>query len=309
MDLFDSRQADELATLLALSEHGSFAAAGKMLQRHPSVLSKRLGALELRLGIRLVERTTRQLRFTDEGQRLVSQLRHAVSLISQAEQEAAQGAAQVRGRLRLALPAAMGRLWLSTMVSEFALAYPEVSLEVEYSERFVDIVAEGFDAAIRIGELSDNRLVARKLCDHRRILCAAPAYLQRQGEPKTPADLAEHNCLGFTGLHSYPEWKLTRDGDQQSIRVRSAMVSNDNEALLSAARMGLGILAGGEWLMTRDIDIGQLVRVLPDWQLDADAGVYLVRPSAKYNTATTTAFKHWIEAAFARGAPWQLPQP
>ncbi|MBD9601537.1 MULTISPECIES: LysR family transcriptional regulator [unclassified Pseudomonas] len=309
MDLFDSRQADELATLLALSEHGSFAAAGRMLQRHPSVLSKRLGALELRLGIRLVERTTRQLRFTDEGQRLVSQLRHAVSLISQAEQEAAQGAAQVRGRLRLALPAAMGRLWLSTMVSEFALAYPEVSLEVEYSERFVDIVAEGFDAAIRIGELSDNRLVARKLCDHRRILCAAPAYLQRQGEPKTPADLAGHNCLGFTGLHSYPEWKLTRDGDQQSIRVRSAMVSNDNEALLSAARMGLGILAGGEWLMTRDIDSGQLVRVLPDWQLDADAGVYLVRPSAKYNTATTTAFKHWIEAAFARGAPWQLPQP
>lgn len=309
MDLFDSRQADELATLLALSEHGSFAAAGRMLQRHPSVLSKRLGALELRLGIRLVERTTRQLRFTDEGQRLVSQLRHAVSLISQAEQEAAQGAAQVRGRLRLALPAAMGRLWLSTMVSEFALAYPEVSLEVEYSERFVDIVAEGFDAAIRIGELSDNRLVARKLCDHRRILCAAPAYLRRQGEPKTPADLAGHNCLGFTGLHSYPEWKLTRDGDQQSIRVRSAMVSNDNEALLSAARMGLGILAGGEWLMTRDIDSGQLVRVLPDWQLDADAGVYLVRPSAKYNTATTTAFKHWIEAAFARGAPWQLPQP
>jgi DNA-binding transcriptional LysR family regulator len=309
MDLFDSRQADELATLLALSEHGSFAAAGRMLQRHPSVLSKRLGALELRLGIRLVERTTRQLRFTDEGQRLVSQLRHAVSLISQAEQEAAQGAAQVRGRLRLALPAAMGRLWLSTMVSEFALAYPEVSLEVEYSERFVDIVAEGFDAAIRIGELSDNRLVARKLCDHRRILCAAPAYLRRQGEPKTPADLAGHNCLGFTGLHSYPEWKLTRDGDQQSIRVRSAMISNDNEALLSAARMGLGILAGGEWLMTRDIDSGQLVRVLPDWQLDADAGVYLVRPSAKYNTATTTAFKHWIEAAFARGAPWQLPQP
>lgn len=150
-----SRQADELSTLLALSEHGSFAAAGRMLQRHPSVLSKRLSALELRLGIRLVERTTRQLRFTDEGQRLVSQLGHAVSLISQAEQEAAQGAAQVRGRLRLALPTAMGRLWLSAVVSEFAL----------------------------------------------------------------------------------------------------------------------------------------------------------VRPSAKYNTATTTAFKHWIEAAFARGAPWQLPRP
>ncbi|VVN91706.1 LysR family transcriptional regulator [Pseudomonas fluorescens] len=309
MDLFDSRQADELATLLALSEHGSFAAAGRMLQRHPSVLSKRLGAMELRLGIRLVERTTRQLRFTDEGARLVSRLRHAVDLIAQAEQDAAQGAAQVRGRLRIALPAAMGRLWLGAMVSEFALAYPEVSLEVEYAERFVDIVAEGFDAAIRIGELADNRLVARKLCDHRRILCAAPAYLQRHGEPNTPADLADHNCLGFTGLHSYPEWKLARTDDQQSIKVRSTMVSNDNEALLSAARMGLGILAGGEWLMTRDLASGQLVRVLPDWQLDADAGVYLVRPSARYNTAATTAFKQWIEARFARGAPWQLHEP
>lgn len=305
MDLFDSRQADELATLLALSEHGSFAAAGRGLQRHPSVLSKRLSALELRLGIRLVERTTRQLRFTDEGERLVTQIRRAVSLITEAEQDAAKGAAQVRGRLRIALPAAMGRLWLSAMVSEFALAYPEVSLEVEYSERFVDIVAEGFDAAIRVGELSDSRLVARKLCDHRRILCAAPAYLQRHGEPTVPADLAVHNCLGFTGLHSYPEWKLRRGDDQQSVRVRSGMVSNDNEALLSAARLGLGILSGGEWLMKRDIDSGHLVRVLPEWQLDADAGVYLVRPSTRYNTATTTAFKHWVEQRFAKGPPWQ----
>jgi DNA-binding transcriptional LysR family regulator len=119
---------------------------------------------------------------------------------------------------------------------------PEVSLEVEHAERFVDIVAEGFDAAIRIGKLADDRLVARKLCDHRRILCAAPAYLQRRGEPNTPTDLTAHNCLGFTGLHSYPEWKLTHADDQQSIKVRSTMVSNDNEALLCAARLGLGIL-------------------------------------------------------------------
>lgn len=304
MDLFDSRQADELATLMALSEHGSFAAAGRVLQRHPSVLSKRLNALELRLGIRLVERTTRQLRFTDEGERLVTQLRHAVNLINQAQQDAAQGAAVVRGRLRIALPGAMGRLWLSAMVSEFALAYPEISLEVEYAERFVDIVAEGFDAAIRIGELADSRLVAKKLSDHRRILCATPGYLHSKGTPRTPADLAGHNCLGFTGLHAWPEWKLTREGEQKSVRVRGSMVSNDNEALLVAARSGLGILAGGEWLMKREIDSGVLQRVLPQWQLDADAGVYLVRPSARYSTAATAAFKQWIEERFSVGAPW-----
>ena len=188
MDPFDSRQADELATLLALFEQGSFAAAGRTLQRHPSVLSKRLGALEQRLGIRLVERTTRQLRFTDEGARLVERLRQAANLISEAEREAAQGATQIRGRLRIALPSSMGRLWLSPMLAEFALAFPEVQLETEYAERFVDIVAEGFDAAIRIGELADSRLVARKLCEHRRILCAAASSASLSlltSEPRT----------------------------------------------------------------------------------------------------------------------------
>lgn len=305
MDPFDSRQADEFATLLALFEQGSFAAAGRLLQRHPSVLSKRLGALEQRLGIRLVERTTRQLRFTDEGARLVERLRQAASLISEAEREAAQGATQVRGRLRIALPSSMGRLWLSPMLAEFALAYPEVSLETEYAERFVDIVAEGFDAAIRIGELADSRLVARKLCEHRRILCAAPAYLQQHGQPQTPADLAGHNCLGFTGLRSWPEWRLAGVGPQQAVKVRGSLVSNDNEALLTAARAGVGILAGGDWLMQHDLDSGRLLRVLPDWQLDADAGIYFVRPGARYNSAATLALKQWIEARFAHGAPWR----
>ncbi len=278
MQPFDSRQADEVATLLALAEHGSFAAAGRALQRHPSVLSKRLGALERRLGIRLVERTTRQLRFTDEGERLASRFRQAVDLLDEAEHEASLGAAQLRGRLRIALPSAMGRLWLGPLLAEFALAHPQVVLETDYSERFVDIIAEGFDLAIRVGELADSRLVARRLCAHRRILGAAPDYLKRHGVPRIPADLAAHNCLGFSGLHSYPEWKLTRQDEQQPVRVRGSMVSNDNEALLCAARQGLGIFAAGEWLMSRDLEAGRLVRVLPEWQLDADAGVYLVRP-------------------------------
>lgn len=305
MQPFDSRQADEVATLLALAEHGSFAAAGRALQRHPSVLSKRLGALERRLGIRLVERTTRQLRFTDEGERLASRFRQAVDLLDEAEHEASLGAAQLRGRLRIALPSAMGRLWLGPLLAEFALAHPQVVLETDYSERFVDIIAEGFDLAIRVGELADSRLVARRLCAHRRILGAAPDYLERHGVPRIPADLAAHNCLGFSGLHSYPEWKLTRQDEQQPVRVRGSMVSNDNEALLCAARQGLGIFAAGEWLMSRDLEAGRLVRVLPEWQLDADAGVYLVRPSARYATAAASAFRQWVEARFAAGPPWQ----
>ncbi|MNJ43097.1 HTH-type transcriptional regulator DmlR [compost metagenome] len=305
MDPFDSRQADELATLLALFTHGSFAAAGRQLQRHPSLLSKRLSAMEQRLGIRLVERTTRQLRFTDEGSRLVERLQHAAILISDAEREAAQGATQVRGRLRLALPANLGRLWLSPMLAEFALANPQVTLEIEYAERFVDLVAERFDAAIRIGELADSRLVARKLCEHRRILCASPAYLQRCGQPMSPADLVQHNCLGFTGLRSFPQWQLYREDELHSVKIQGSMQSNDNEALLGAARAGVGIIAGGDWMMKRDLDSGGLVRVLAQWQLDRDAGIYLVRPGARFNSAATNAFKHWIELQFSKGAPWR----
>lgn len=305
MDPFDSRRADEIATLLALHEQGSFAAAGRQLERHPSVLSRRLGTLEQRLGIRLVERTTRQLRFTDEGERLVERLRLASRLIDEAEQEAAEGAAQVRGRLRLALPAAMGRRWLSGVIADFVLAYPQVTVEAEYADRFVDLVGEGFDAAIRIGELADNRLVASKLCDHRRILCAAPGYLAKHGVPQQPADLSAHNCLGFSGLRSFPEWRLTSEGRQFSVKVAGNLRGNDNEALLEAARRGVGILAGGDWLMVEDMQAGLLQRVLPGWQLDVAAGIYLVRPSARLNTAALQAFKAWLEGVFKDGAPWR----
>lgn len=306
MDAFDSRRADELATLLALHEQGSFAAAGRQLQRHPTVLSKRLSALEARLGIRLVERSTRQLRFTDEGERLVTKVCEANRLIAEAEQEAAEGAATVRGRLRLALPAAMGRRWLSGMLADFVLAHPQVMVEAEYAERFVDLIGEGFDAAIRIGELADNRLVARKLCDHLRILCASPEYLARHGAPVQPEDLSGHNCLCFSGLRSFPEWRLMSDGRQISVKVAGSLRSNDNEALLEAARRGVGILAGGDWLMDEDLANGRLVRVLPHWQLDVAAGIYLVRPTARLNSAALVAFKAWLEARFEAGAPWRL---
>jgi DNA-binding transcriptional LysR family regulator len=269
------------------------------------VLSKRLSALEMRLGIRLVERSTRQLRFTDEGERLVAKVREANRLIAEAEQEAAEGAVAVRGRLRLALPAAMGRRWLSAVLADFVLAHPQVMVEAEYADRFVDLIGEGFDAAIRIGELADNRLVARKLCDHRRILCASPEYLARHGAPVHPEDLAGHDCLGFSGLRSFPEWRLMSGGQQVSVKVAGSLRSNDNEALLEAARRGVGILAGGDWLMGEDLAAGRLVRVLPQWQLDVAAGIYLVRPTARLNSAALTAFKAWMEARFEAGAPWR----
>jgi len=314
MEMPDSQHTDELATLLALSEQHSFAAAARVLERHPSVLSKRIQALERRLGVRLVERTTRSLGFTREGLQLVEKVRQAASWIREAEQEAAQGATEVRGRLRLALPATMGRRWISPMVAGFALAYPDVVLEVEYSERIVDVVGERFDAAIRIGNLPDSALVATRLCDQYRILCASAAYLARCPAPTSPADLAQHNCLGYTGLLSFPEWTLVQAARQgaaqtrQSLRITGSMRSNDNEALLHAALQGVGIVAGSDWHLLPAVHSGALVRVLPEWTLGEAGGIYLVRPSGPYQTAALAAFKQWISERFA-AMPWRHAGP
>ncbi|MDR3066582.1 MAG: LysR family transcriptional regulator [Comamonas sp.] len=310
MDILDSQRTDELATLLALADRGSFAAAARSLGRHPSVLSKRLQALERRLGVRLVERTTRQLHFTREGRQLVDKVRQAGQLIRDAEQEAAQGAQQTRGRLRLSMPATMGRRWISPMLAEFSLAYPEVALEVEYSERIVDIVGEHFDAAIRIGHLVDSRLVATRLCDQYRLLCASARYLERHEAPQTPEDLARHNCLGYTGLLDFPQWRLVRCAGKkaakavESVRVSGSILSNDNEALLHAAIRGVGIIAGSDWHLMPCVHAGELIRILPQWTLGDAGGIYLVRPSGQYSTGAMKAFKQWVTEAFAQ-APWR----
>jgi DNA-binding transcriptional LysR family regulator len=221
--------------------------------------------------------------------------------------EAARGAEQVRGRLRLSLPAAMGRRWLSPLLAEFALSHPQIVLEVEYADRFVDIVGERFDAAVRIGRLADSRLVALRLGGHQRILCAAPAYLQAHGMPAAPEDLAAHRCLGFTGLQSFPQWELVHGQTRHTVLVRGPLVSNDSEALLTAAVMGVGILAGGDWLMSEHMAAGRLVRVLPDWRLDGASGIYFVRPSAAFSSAAMAALRDCLSHWFATRSPWRTP--
>ncbi|MGK0149676.1 LysR family transcriptional regulator [Pseudomonas putida] len=294
----ESRHSDEIAALLALASEGSFVAAARSLQRHSSIVSKRVSTLEARLGVRLIERSTRQVSFTDAGKRLVAKLRQATELITEAEQEATLGAAQVRGRLRLAVPGAMGRLWLAPRLPAFLLAHPELEIEVEYGERFVDVIGEGFDAAIRIGELDDNRLVAQRLGTYRRMLCASPAYLETHGWPQTPACLSGHNCLGFSGLASHPNWRLVRGTEQVTVRTHGCLSANDSEALLHAAIAGIGILGAGDWLFERALRSGELVRVLGQWDLGEPGGIYLVRPSAKFTAAPTQAFRDWIRQQF-----------
>lgn len=300
----DTGRMDELAALVAVAKTGSFVAAGRALERHATIVSKRIASLERRLGVRLIERTTRHVRLTEAGRQLASRLSHAGHLILEAEQEASAGAAALRGPLRVALPAAMGRILLAPLLPSFLQRYPALHVEVNYSDRYVDLVAEGYDAALRVGILSDSRLVAQRLGQHQRILCASPAYLERQGTPEEPAQLAAHNCLEFQGFASFPNWRLSNGHRCETVTARGSMRSNDNSALLEAARAGIGILGAGEWLVTRDIAAGTLVRVLPDWAFDVDGGIYLVRPSAQHAPARTDAFLKWMREQFRHHMPW-----
>jgi DNA-binding transcriptional LysR family regulator len=299
----DSRYIDEIMALVAISNSHSFVGAARVLQRDPTVISKRLAALERRLGVRLLERTTRHVRLTDAGARLAERFRYATDLLVEAEEEAALSAAEIRGSLRIALPAAMGRVLVGPMLPEFLRTYPLISLEVDYSDRYVDMIAEGVDVAVRIGALTDSRLVAKKLSAHRRVLCASPDYINQNGAPESPEDLVSHNCLRFKGLASYPEWRLSRGDEQRTVLATGTLTTNDSEMLVAAALAGVGIIGTGEWQMNQLLADGKLVRVLPEWVLDAQVNLYLVRPSARFTPAKTKAFMDWLIEKFAPPPP------
>lgn len=295
---------DELAALLAIAQNGTFVAAGRQLQRHATVVSRRIAALEARLGVRLIERTTRHVRLTEAGEQLAERVLSAGAEISDAESEASAGAANMRGRLRLAFPAALGRQWLAPILPKFLRCYPGLAVEVDYSEDYVDLVADRFDVAVRVGVLQDSRLIAKRLCTHRRVLGASSDYIQRFGRPTEPRQLTEHNCLMFPGFSSFPQWKLSNGMIAETVVAHGSLLSNDSLTLLEAARDGIGILGAGEWLMAQDFASGTLVPILPDWSFDSEGGIYLVRPSAQLTPARTKAFIDWIIDQFADGPPW-----
>ena len=180
---------EQVTAFLAAVEHGGFTAAGLALGRDGSILSRRVTALEKRLGLRLMERTTRRLALTEAGETFHQRMRGALSALQEIEQDTAATAASVRGTLRIALPATFGRMWVAPILPAFLAAHPDVTVEAAFEDRYVDLVAESFDVAIRIGTLTDSRLVARRLAPSRRMLCAAPAYL-RAGRPSRPIWLA-----------------------------------------------------------------------------------------------------------------------
>lgn len=300
----DGFRLEEMEAFAAVAESGGFATAAKRLGRDASVVSRRVVALEARLGVRLLARTTRRISVTEAGTAYLRRVQVILAELAAADGEAMDQAAAPRGLLRLALPAAFGRIWIVPLLPGFLASHPAIRVEVRLADRVVDVVAEGFDAAVRIGTLSDSGLVVRSLAPLRRLLCASPGYLLARGSPDTPDALARHTCLGFTGLRSWPDWPLRRGTERVSVRVDCRVVSDDSEALTVACVGGAGVMVASDWLVGRELADGRLVRVLPDWSLDEGDTLNAVLPPGRLVPAKTRAFVDWVAAAFTPPPPW-----
>jgi DNA-binding transcriptional LysR family regulator len=295
----------ELSAFVAVAEALSFTQAARRLGRDATVLSRRLNALEKRLGVRLVERTTRTVALTEPGRLYLARARAILDAFKEADLEATSLAAgEPRGHLRLALPSTFGRMWMAPLIAQFLAAHRQITIEAEFSNRFVDLVGERFDLAVRLGELTDSRLVARKLCARRRLVCAAPSYLESVGTPAHPDELATRECLIFSGLPNPRKWEFKRaSGDIVRVSVSGPLVSDDAEVLVEAAANGLGILLATDWLVASALRAGRLVPVLAEWQVADEGAVFLVTPSGMGRASGTRALSDWLTAHF-KSPPW-----
>lgn len=300
---------EEVRAFVAIANSRSLVSAGKMLGKDPAMMSRRLKALEARLGVRLAERTTRRVELTEAGEAYLARVGPILLELDTADREAAAfGNGEPSGHLRISLPGSFGRMWLGPLIAEFLAEHPRVTIEADAVNRFVDLIAERYDIAIRLGELPDSRLVARKVADRRRLLCASPTYLARNGAPQSPQDLARHDCLCFAGRPDPYRWSFRKpEGSVVSMTVSARLASTEADILVDAAIAGLGVLHTTDWYVASAIADGRLVEVLPDWPLADRGAVYVVTPAATGIPSKTRAFSNWIRKRLA-DPPWfQLP--
>jgi len=287
---------------------GSLSAAARELGVSTAVVSRKLAALEARLGVRLLNRTTRRIALTDEGARFHDACARILAEIEEADAEAAARRIEPQGVLKVALPASFGHKHIAPLIPHFAERFPGVHLALRLSDRAVNVIDEGFDLAIRIAELQDSSLAARKLAPNRRVVCASPSYLRRNGFPNVPADLVRHNCLTTTEFHMTWDYK-DPDGAPGSVRVSGRYACDNWEVLRDWAVAGLGIALKSTWDVRRDLEDGSLVPLLPGYTFGSDVAIYAVYPHRRYLPAKTRVFIDFLAESFGPEPYWDLPQP
>lgn len=297
-----------LEIFVAVVQHGSFSAAARELGVSKSHTSKQISQLEDRLGARLLNRTTRKLVLTDVGASFYERCRGIMDDIAEAELAVSQMVEEPTGLLRLAVPMSFGQDFVAPALAEFLEKYPDVEVDMHLNDRKVDIVDEGFDLAVRVGNLDDSSLIARKLAPVGMHLAAAPSYLEQRGRPKTLEDLAEHDCMVYSYSNPPDLWRFERDGQPFSVRVRCRLRANNGEALLAAATHGLGIVHLPDWMIHNAVKAGELEVILRD-KGSAYSAVWALYPHNRHLSTKVRVLVDFLAERFGLRCPWKLPDP
>lgn len=290
----------DIAVFVRVVERGSFTLAADDLSLSRAVVSKYVSRLEERLGARLMHRTTRRLSLTEAGAALFEASRGALERIEEAEAAVAQYQAAPKGRLRVSAPMSFGILFLGAAVAEFSRAQPGVTIDLRLDDRFVNLVEEGMDVAVRIGVLTDSSLVARRIARAQSVACASPAYLDERGEPERPGDLAGHDCLLYSYLSTANVWRFQgSDGREIPVAVNGTLRANNGILLSDAAAAGRGIVMGPSFYVAARIRSGELRRILKAYRLP-ELGVHAVYPQRDFVPPKVRAFVDFLVERFRR---------
>jgi DNA-binding transcriptional LysR family regulator len=294
----------DIEAFTSVVEAGTFSAAGERLGVAKSVISRRISQLEKRLGSRLLHRTTRRLALTDAGKNFYQRAVQVLADLDDAEQSVTEETIELRGSLKLAAPLSFGLGHLSDAITDFLNEHPAIELNLDLNDRNINLVEEGFDLAVRIGELQDSTLVARRLGTVRNITCASRDYLERYGEPASPDELHQHIGLQYSNINYKQQWCYeTPEGKtiyaQPQIRIRA----NNGEALAAAASAGLGITTGPTFILGRHIKEGSLIRILNEYQRPS-VGIYAVYPPGRLTPRRIQVFSEFLAGRFGDNPYW-----
>ena len=287
----------------AVVDTGSFAAASDRLAMSRAMTSKYVAHLEEHLGTRLLQRTTRKLTLTESGTAYYDRCVQILADIAEAEEGAVHHTESPRGTLRMTIPVSFGNLHMGPVIADYLKQYPEVKIDMLLTDRRVDLIEEGLDLAIRIGTLPESGLIAKKLGSDHVVICGAPDYLERHGIPKTPAELAPHNCLTYSYSSSGDEWKLNGPDGSHTVKVSGSLRATNGDMVKLAALGGVGLIRQPTFLAAQDIRAGRLVEVLSEYT-SSELGIYAVYPSRKHLSAKVRSFVDFMATAFDLRSAW-----
>jgi DNA-binding transcriptional LysR family regulator len=290
---------DELNIFVTVVEAQGFSAAAKRLDSTPAAVSRRVKALEQRLGVRLLQRTTRKLKLTEAGELYFREVSSLLAGLKNVEQQLDEVTGQVTGELRIVAPMSFGQRRLAPLVARFALTHPKLRVTLRLEDRQTDIVSEGLDLAVRISYPSDSSLVARPIMEIPRYFCASPGYLARHGTPRVPKDLLNHDCLHYNVISEREEWTFGGTESDETIVVKGVFCSNNGEVLAEAAMQGLGITLLPDFIVDEALADGRLIRVL-EGRERSPLILSVLYPSRQHTPAKTRLFIDHMVDQFAQ---------